>query len=154
MPQVCYTSNSTHTAVEQKPESTLGRKLINKLSLEKDLFIREQTQRREYLLTLTRERDLGRCLNRNSPDHCLLCLEEKQPHLGEQKGRKKEHDCTAPGPAAIPAAVWEAENQEAAGDQRKSKTGTITTVNWTSMQRRQGTRDQQRTTGLGAPALP
>jgi len=110
MPQVRYTPNCTHTVVEQKLESTLGRKVTNELALEKDLFTGEQSQRREYQLTLTRERDLGENWNRNSPDHCLLCLKEKQPHLGEQKGKIKEDDCTAAGTAAIPAAAWEAKS--------------------------------------------
>lgn len=59
MAQVWYTPNSTHTVVEQKLESTLSRKLINEWSLEKDLFTGEQNQRRDYQLTLTREKDLG-----------------------------------------------------------------------------------------------
>lgn len=48
-----------HTVVEQKLESTLSRKLINERSLEKYLFTGEQNQRRDYRLTLTREKDLG-----------------------------------------------------------------------------------------------
>ena len=133
MPQVCHTPNSMHTVVEQKLESTLGRKLINELSLEKGLFTREQNQRREYQLTLTRERDLGRHLNRNSPDHCLLCLKQKQPHLGEQKGKKAKRK------NAIVQLQGQQQSLLRSGRPRtKRLLGTSTRVKWGQSQQRTG----------------